>query len=139
MATTEDPPEGADSGGEALKPKQEAAALSIASGSTIEEAAKAVSAGARTVKTWLTDPAFTARVSALRAELTSQALGKLTAAACRAADTLTELLEVDSPQVRLGAARAILDSMIRTREQVEIVTRLDALERRAAEQAERDR
>lgn len=114
-----------------LTPKQEAAALALAAGLTIEAAAKAAKAGGRTVRTWqATVPAFPRRVAELRAEMTSQALGRLIDGMTSAADTLGYLCRKGkSETVRLGAARAVLELGVKLRETVELAECIAALER----------
>src|SRR5262245_40168611 len=113
-----------------LSPKQEAAALALACGCTIDGAAKDSGAGARTIRTWnLTVPEFKRRVDELRCEMTSQALGKLVENMKSAADTLGYLCRKGkSETVRLGAARALLELGVKIRESVELEQRLAALE-----------
>ncbi|HJZ90607.1 MAG TPA: hypothetical protein VKE40_07010 [Gemmataceae bacterium] len=67
-----------------------------------------------------------------RNEITSTALGRLNAGLLAAADTLVDLLKAESEQTRLGAARTILESVLRLREVTEFEERLRALETRAA-------
>jgi hypothetical protein len=114
-----------------LSPKQEAAALALAAGLTIEAAAKAAKAGGRTVRTWLaTVPAFPRRVAELRAEMTQRALGRLIEGMTSAADTLGYLArKAKAETVRLGAARAVLELGVKLRETVELAERIAALER----------
>src|SRR5262245_54148746 len=121
-----------------LTPKQEAAALALAAGATLDEAARESGAGSRTIRTWLHDqPAFSRRVTELRGEMTARALGKLVDGMASAADTLGYLCRKGkSEQVRLGAARALLELGIKLRETVELEARIAALE---AEQPTRPR
>jgi hypothetical protein len=112
-----------------LAPRQEAAALALATGCTIGEAAKRSGAGARTIKTWNTnDPRFGDRISELRAEMTGQALGRLTDGMTKAASTLQNLLDAKSESIRLGAARTSLELGQRLQEHVEFERRIAALE-----------
>jgi hypothetical protein len=115
-----------------LTPRQEAAALALASGRTLQEAARESGAGERTIKTWTaTLPAFTRRVTGLRAEMTSRALGRLLEGMASAADTLDYLSRKGkSEMVRLGAARSVLELASRLRETVELEERIAALEGR---------
>src|SRR5262245_26416762 len=93
-----------------LTPKQEAAALALAAGATITAAARKTGAGETTLKRWLREqPALARRVADLRAEMTSRALGRMTDGMAEAADTLRRLLKGKSENVRLGAARALLE------------------------------
>src|SRR5262245_27559991 len=119
-------PDGPESGG--LSPRQEAAALALASGCQLREAARKSSAGQRTIRTWTaTLPAFNRRVSELRAQMTDRALGRLTDGMAIAAATLRELLTAESEMCRLSAARAILELGSRLRESIELEARVVAL------------
>ncbi|HEV3298216.1 MAG TPA: hypothetical protein VG055_01150 [Planctomycetaceae bacterium] len=123
-------PNGPENG--VLPPKQEAAAIALASGRTIEQAARASNAGTRTLKTWLHDqPAFASRVTELRGEMTSRALGRLVDAMASAAETLGHLSRKGkSEMVRLSAARAVLELGTKLRESVELEERIAVLEGR---------
>lgn len=113
-----------------LSPRQEAAALALATGCTLPEAARESGAGERTIKTWTaTLPAFTRRIAELRTEMTSRALGRLVDGMASAADTLGYLSRrAKSEQVRLGAARALIELGVKMRESVEMEARIAALE-----------
>jgi hypothetical protein len=117
-------------GNRPLSPKQEAAALSLATGCTQEVAARESGAGTRTIKTWLREqPAFARRITELRAELTGMALGRLVEGMASAADTLGYLCrKAKSETVRLGAARALLELANKLRETNELEERIAALE-----------
>jgi hypothetical protein len=116
-----------------LSPKQEAAALALAAGRTQDEAARTCGAGTRTIKTWLHDrPAFARRIQELRAQMTSQALGRLVDSMVNAAKTLAYLSRKGkSEMVRLSAARAVLELGHKLRESVELEERIGALEANA--------
>jgi hypothetical protein len=115
-----------------LTPKQEQAALALAAGSTERQAARKAGAGERTLRTWLADqPAFARRVTQLRGEMTSRALGRLADAMVEAADTLRELLKAKGEQTRLLAARSVLELATKLRDSVELEARMRALEDRA--------
>ena len=113
-----------------LRPVQEAAAVALASGATLEAAAKSSGAGLSTLKVWLsTVPALPARVAQLRGELTGRAVGLLSCAMADAAMRLRHLCnESESEAVQLKAATSLLDHGLRVRESVEIEARLTALE-----------
>jgi hypothetical protein len=115
-----------------LTPKQEAVALSLASGQSIVEAAASCRAGERTVKRWLDCAGFARRVHELRAEMVGRALGRMADGMTEAADTLRKLLKAESEAVRLGSCRAMLELCVKLRESVELESRLAALERQAA-------
>jgi hypothetical protein len=96
--------------------RQEQFALLISSGRSIVDAAAQVGAAERTAHSWLENPSFRTFVAELRRRLLDQASGRLIDTATEAADALRELLrEGHPPAIRLGAARAILESLIRIR------------------------
>jgi hypothetical protein len=69
------------------------------------------------------------RLQALRADMVQRAAGTLTAAAAEAIRTLLNLLQpLNSPAVRLGASRTILEMGIRMRDASDLETRLTTLE-----------
>ncbi len=114
----------------ALSPKQEAAALHLAAGRSRRDAAKRTRISVASIKNWVaTQPAFSRRITELRSEMTAQALGRLTDGAVSAAETLGYLARKSrSEQVRLMAARAVLEMSTRLRETVEFEERLKRLE-----------
>jgi len=107
----------------------------LAAGSSAEEAALAAGVSVRTVYRRLASPAFCSRLATMRDELVSAALGELVGCAEQAVATLRRLLEADAERVQLGAARTILDQLLRLREAVLLEQRVATLER----QAERER
>ena len=64
----------------------------------------------------------------LRQAIADEALGKLTANATKAADTFAALLSDQNSQVRLAAARAILDYRSRLRADGELLGKVNELE-----------
>jgi hypothetical protein len=115
-----------------ISPKQEAAALALAVGATLDEAARKSNCGSRTIRTWQAEqPTFVRRIAELRAEMTSRALGRLVDSMASAAETLGFLSRKGrSEMVRLSAARAVLELGTRMRETVELEERIAALEAR---------
>ena len=79
------------------------------------------------------DPTFLADLDAARRSLVDSAIGRLSSKASDAVDTLHRLLNARSENVRLGAARAILDTIRQHRESIEIEQRLRELEAMASE------
>jgi hypothetical protein len=108
-------------------------ATALAAGATTAEAAERSGLSARTVRRRMTDKAFMAGVDALRAEMTSRALGKLADGMAGAADVLRDLLGAERESVRLGAARSVLEMGARLREAVEVEGRLREVEQHLAE------
>lgn len=112
-----------------LSPRQEAVAVSLATGATLPQAAKASGVGLRTIERWLKEqPALSRRVIELRTEMTARALGQMTEGMVYAAKTLRRLLYAKSETIRLGAARAVIELGVKLRESVEMEARLTALE-----------
>jgi hypothetical protein len=113
----------------ALSPRQEAVALGVASGLSLTAAARKANVGVPTAKRWsATSPAFRRRVQELRAEMTSQALGRMAAGMSEAADVLRGLLAAEAESIRLGAARSLLDLGMKLQDSVDLENRLADLE-----------
>lgn len=108
---------------------------SLATGATVQAAAKAAGVGARTVHRRLDDPAFRQRVAHARDELVAQAVGRLSEATSSAVTALLDLLDSEMDFARLGAARAILELAAKYREAADLTERIRALEERLAEAA----
>jgi HEAT repeat protein len=107
--------------------------LALAAGQTARDAAQAAGIGERTAARRMADPAFRTRVSQLRGEMVTRALGRLADGMAEAAETVRALLQAESESVRLGAARSLLELGNKLRESVELEERLAALEGRLAE------
>jgi len=119
-----------------------AAAATLARGGTPGEAARAAGVTPATVSRWRHDPAFVADVAALAEVAGRDVLAALTEAsealaaeAVASVRTLAELRDsaTESPQVRRGAARDILDLALRLREHVALEGRVADIEERLAE------
>ena len=109
-------------------------ALAVAAGATIRSAAGVAGCAEPTAYHLSSDPEFRLRVSALRSEATSAAVGRLADSASLAVDTLRSLLEPTfEPGIRLNAAKAILSTLVPLAEALEIRQRLAEVERREIE------
>jgi hypothetical protein len=86
--------------------------LSLAAGGSIPYAAQAAGCSESTVRRRLSDPAFRARIGAMRGELIAAAVGRLAMLGRKAADKLNELLDDADNKIRLGAARSVLQFML---------------------------
>ena len=104
------------------------AALALAAGASYRGAADVAGVTARTIARRMDDQVYQRHVQALRAEMLSNASGRLARLTLRAAIRLGELLDSENDQVVLGAARAILDQAGRYRELVELSERIARLE-----------
>lgn len=100
----------------------------LASGSTTAAASERSGVSARTIHRKLAEPAFRARVSSFRAEALSRAAGRLADGTVESVDVLRVLLKSESENVRLAAARTILDASHRSQLGLEHEHRLLALE-----------
>ena len=104
-------------------------AVAVAAGSSVKAAAESCSCSERQGYRISATPEFKSRVSAIRAEMTSQAVGELSAAASEAVATIRELLaSTNEPPVRLNAAKAILNALGPMSELGELRERLATLE-----------
>lgn len=85
----------------------------LLAGAHVENAAIAAGISVRTAYRRLADPAFRQRVEDARESLRASILSKLTDAASDAIDCLWELAREAEPGVRVRAAKALLDSLLR--------------------------
>jgi len=111
-----------------LTRRQERAIASLLAHATIKEAAEACGASERSVRRWLTLPAFADALGVARREAFGLAVGRLQAIACEAVDVLYRVMRDSEspPATRVAAARSILEF---AREGLE----LDDLQRRLGE------
>lgn len=104
-------------------------AINAASGKSIRDSAQAAGCSERHGYRLAASDEFKRRVSEIRSEMTSQAVGELSATAALAVATVKELLSSDhEPVVRLNAAKAVLNALKPVSELAEIRERLAALE-----------
>ncbi len=109
--------------------KIEQLAIGVASGLSIHRAAKNLGIPDTTARRWAREASFKPIVEKHRGDIIDEAVGKLSRVSSKAAKTLCELLGPDhSDDVRLKAARAILDGLIMVRDHITISERLNALE-----------
>ncbi len=101
----------------------------LACGATVEQAAKQVGLSERTVYRRLADPAFQRSLAEVRSDMVTRTSGTLTATGAEAVRTLVTLLNPEVvANVRLGAARAVLEMGIRLREVADLEQRILDLE-----------
>lgn len=103
-------------------------AVHVAAGHSVKDASALVGCAEQTAYNLSAAPEFKQRVGELRSSITDQAVGKLSAAASRAVDVLSELLDDDDAKNRLAAAKTILSMLGPLSELSELRERLDALE-----------
>lgn len=101
---------------------------SLASGKSTQLAAAEAGVSERTVYRRLEEPEFRRNMVASRGRMVDYLTNRLAEASNNAFERLQILLTADSEHVQLGAARAILDQMLRLRNMVEFETRLTRVE-----------
>jgi len=110
-------------------PTDELLAAALGTGASYERAAAIAACSKATVKRRMGDPAFRARVLDLRRDHVHRVEVRLADLSTHALDAIDDLLaDRDSPAQRLGAAKAVLDGLLRFRGAGEIEERLTALE-----------
>lgn len=120
-----------------LTPKQQRAVRALLEQKSVGDAAKSIGVGERTLFRWLTDPAFKLALSAAESDLLDAATRRLLSLQDAAIGTFESLLadgSEASDTVRLRAASAVLDHLLKLRELRDIEQRLTALEQTIAAQ-----
>ena len=113
----------------AIRGRERELAARLAAGQTYAEAGKALGMSERTISRCMTRSEFRALVDAIRDERVEAVVGSLGDASAEAIATLRRLLAEQSPMVRLGAVRTILEFLLRGREHVDLARRVADLER----------
>jgi hypothetical protein len=107
----------------------------LARGATLKDAAKSAGVSERTARRRNEEDDFRAKVNAVRSEMLSSAIGRLSDAMAGSAETLSVLAQsAGSENVRLSAARGTLEMAVRLRESLEFSERLDRLEQAMLEE-----
>jgi hypothetical protein len=120
--------------GSGRKNAEGAVLAALAAGATQQEAAERVGVSERTVRRWLADATFRAKLTQLQREMTERALATLTDCLTVAALTLRHLmLSAKGEAVRLGAARSIFEVQVRLKENAELKEELRLLAQRMEE------
>jgi transposase-like protein len=88
--------------------RQEAVLLLLAGGRTVRDAAAESGVSERTIHRWRKEAAFRERERQLRGEMLAQGLGRLVEGMTEAAGVLRALLASEHEQVRLAAARSVI-------------------------------
>jgi hypothetical protein len=110
-----------------------ALATALAGGATVADAAKRAGVSERTAFRRLQNLDFRLRVNATQSAITNRTIKRLVEASESAADALLVLLVPQSPPaVRLGAAKAILQLVLRERDSAEFRERLASIENKLA-------
>lgn len=102
--------------------------VGMATGRPLADVAAEAGVSERTVQRRMAKPEFQRKVSDLRWQMMKDLSGRLSQVSGKAMERLQSLLEADSENVRLGAARSILDQTLRVREAVDFEGRLQQIE-----------
>lgn len=115
-----------------LTAKQAKAIECLLSEPTQEKAAQKAKISRATLSRWLTESAFQRDYREARKGLLEAVLTSLQAASIKAVETLNAVMgnTEAQPSARVSAARTVLDNLLRSREQLEIEERLQAIEAR---------
>lgn len=107
-------------------------AIELACGSSVRDAATKIGCSERQAYRLSKCEKVQQRVTELRSEAATVAVGKLSTSAALAVDTLTSLLtETNEPQIRLQASKAILTLMPAITSHYDLAQRIARLEARA--------
>ena len=111
-----------------LTPKQTTAIVALLGSRTVLDAAIQCGLSERTITRWLGEPAFRAALSDAEGALIDGAVRRLLQLQTDALDAIADVLATGTPALRLRAAIAALDLVLKLRELRTIEQRLAALE-----------
>ena len=107
--------------------------MALACGATIEVAAQTAGVSPATVYRRKQDPAFCKELQQVSSDMVQRISGMLAGSGGEAVKTLLTLMKDSAPPaVRLGAARTIMEGIVKYRDFIGLEERLAALEARAA-------
>jgi hypothetical protein len=110
---------------------RERVAILLASGWTIKGTARKVKLNERTIRRWVEkSDDFKRRIAELRQQMTSRAVGKLTAASTEAAAELRKQLKSPDDKARRDAAKIILSQRSKLGEIEDLEGRIAAIDER---------
>jgi transposase-like protein len=116
-----------------LGPKKDAAIAALLSQRSVEDAARVVGVGSRTLYRWLREPAFDAAYREARRDAFGQSAARLQQMCTAAVSTLGKIMvDPNAPAAsRVRAADSVLDHAAKAIELEDMEARLAALERSA--------
>lgn len=114
-----------------LKPKDERIMAALLSCGSIAEAGQKAGVSRTMIYKRLSDDAFKAEYNARRAAVLDEACNALQSTLTEATQVIREIManEENAPQIRLNAAALILQNCLKYVEQVNIISRLEKLEK----------
>jgi hypothetical protein len=119
--------------GRGRKSCDEGLAIAFAAGADAASAARHARCSERTARRRWAEENFRRKVEEMRAEMVGKAVGRLSSVGVLAVDTLHNLLTDRSSTVKLGAARAVLEYMLRGHDEIGVLKQIEALRRELAE------
>ena len=120
--------------GKNLTPKQHKALKGLLDTGRITEAATAANVSERTLYRWLTMPEFRTALVAAEGDAIDGSVRRLVSLSSQAADTLETVMQAaESDHVRLQAARAVFEYLVKLRDLRNVETRISELEKRIDE------
>ena len=113
-----------------MTPKKHKALLALLTNPTKERAAEAAGITSKTLRGYLADPEFQAEYKKAFADLVEDATRKVQQTLEPAVAVLREIMEdrSENGQVRVSAARSVLEYGLKMTEQTDILTRIQELE-----------
>jgi hypothetical protein len=120
--------------GHKLTRRQTVALATLLSSPTVAKAAEKAEIGERTLRLWLSQPAFRHAYEDAKRELLGQTVALLCSAATQAVEALQRNLTAERPSDQIRAAAELLGQVVRLREHGELEERVRGLEERLAEQ-----
>lgn len=113
-----------------MTPKKQKALLALLTNPTKERAAEAAGITSKTLRGYLADPEFQAEYKKAFADLVEDATRKVQQTLEPAVAVLREIMEdaTENGQVRVSAARSVLEYGLKMTEQTDILTRIQELE-----------
>ena len=113
-----------------MTPKRQKALLALLTTPTREQAAAAAGITSKTLRGYLADPEFQAAYKKAFADLVEDATRKVQQTLEPAVAVLREIMEdrSENGQVRVSAARSVLEYGLKMTEQTDILTRIQELE-----------
>jgi hypothetical protein len=126
------------SGRTKLNRKQEVLIAALLTESTHVAAAVKAGVSEATLHRWLRLPPFQAAYRLARRSVVEAAVGRLQASAAKAVEALERNLACGHPGSEIRAALGILEQAVKAVELIDLVGRIEALERRVGETPSRD-
>jgi osmotically-inducible protein OsmY len=102
----------------------------LVAGMTYEQAGATADVSERTVRRLMSDASFRSEVHSMRAERTSRLADRMSELGEDAVGVLAGLLSDENPSVRARAVQTSLAMGVRFRREVEMIDRIETLERR---------